>query len=411
MKRKLLVGLLTVLCMFVFAGCQKSGDAGADNGNSADASKGDGTTIQVLVPGYDGGYLKEQLDECIPKFEKENPDIKVEIVSVGWDELNSKVVQLYQANEAPDIMLLGSRSLKQFSELGVLEELDSYMTPEYVDGRIDNILATGKVDGKQYGIPMAFSSRALFYRSDLIETPPTNWDELLATAQKVHDEKDMYGFAIAGDPTTGTDELLNFIYQGGGRIVDDEGKYVIDSQENIDTFKYLAQFKDIIPDVVSTKRDDQAQMFVNGDLAMFISGSWEIPKLDEGDVEYKIAKLPMGKEDTVNLVTDSYVMSSLSKNKDAAWAFIEFMGQPDQQFLITDAYQWYPVTKAEEERDVYKEENIKPFMEVIPNGHAEPQVPNWDEFDKSIRIAVQKAITGQATPEDALKTAQEELSK
>lgn len=412
MKRKFLVGFMMVFCLFAMIGCQKSGNGDVnESANSTEAAKGEDVTLQLLVPGYDSGYLKDQLGECIEKYEKENPNVKIEIISVGWDELNSKVVQLYQANEAPDLMLLGSRSLRQFAELGVLEELDSYLTPEYLENRIENILDTADVNEKQYGIPMAFSSRALFYRSDLIENPPTTWDELLETAKKINSEKGMYGFAIPGDPTTGTDELLNFIYQGEGKIVDKDGNFTIDSPENIETLKYLAQFKDIVPDVVSTKRSDQAQMFLNGDLAMFISGSWEIPKLEEAGAKFNTAKLPAGKVESVNLVTDSYVMSSLSENKQAAWDFIEFMGQPDQQFIITGAYGWYPVTKAEEGRDVYDDERLQPFMDIIPTGHPEPQVPNWDEFDKSIRIAVQKAVTGQATPEEALKTSQEELSK
>ena len=56
------------------------------------------------------------------------------------------------------------------------------MTDEFIWGRVENVLETAKIDGTQYGIPLAFSSRALYYRKDLIDTPPTNWDELFATA-------------------------------------------------------------------------------------------------------------------------------------------------------------------------------------------------------------------------------------
>ena len=87
--------------------------------------------------------------------------------------------------------------------------------------------------------------------------------------------------------------------------------------------------------------------------------------------------------------------------------FIEFKGQPEQQ-IITDAYKWFPVIEAEKEGH-YQEDNMKPFMEIMPSGTAEPQVPNWDEFNKSFLIAVQ-ALTGEATPEEALNTAQEEVS-
>ena len=70
-------------------------------------------------------------------------------------------------------MLTGSRTLKQLASLGVAEDLSSYITDDFKSKRVESVLATGQVDGKQYGIPMAFSSRALYYRSDLIEMART----------------------------------------------------------------------------------------------------------------------------------------------------------------------------------------------------------------------------------------------
>lgn len=398
--------------MTLFVGCasDKTQDEETDTNKTEDTISEN--SLEILVPGYDSGFLKEQLDELTEKYVEENPEVEIKIISAGWEELNSKVVQLYQAKQSPDIMILGSRSLRQFSELGVAEDLESYMTDEFKETRLENVLETGAVNGTQYGIPMALSSRALFYRTDLIDTPPTNWDELLETAKKLNEE-DMYGFAIPTDLEAGTDEILNFIYQGGGKIIDENGKFTINSAENIETLTYLTELKDFIPDPVATARGDQAQMFINGDLAMFVSGAWEIEELENNkeDAPYGIAKLPTGKQEGVSLVTDSYVMSSISDNKEEAWKFIEFMGQAEQQKIVSDAYQWFPVIEAENEVARYQEDNMKPFMEIMPAGTAEPQVPNWDEFNKSFLIAVQKALTGEATPEEALNTAQEEVTK
>lgn len=413
MKKFLLLITVLVMSMTLFVGCSSNDtqNEGTDT-NETEVSTNE-SSLEILVPGYDSGYLTEQLDELTAKYVEENPGVEIKIISAGWEELNSKVVQLYQAKQSPDIMLLGSRSLRQFSELGVAEDLGPYMTDEFKADRIENVLETGAVNGTQYGIPMALSSRALFYRTDLIETPPTNWDELLATAKKVNEEKNIYGFAIPTDLASGTDEILSFIYQGGGAATDENGEFTINSSENIETLTYLTELKDFIPDPVATARGDQVQMFINGDLAMFVSGAWEIAELEKNKeaAPYGIAKLPTGKQEGVSLVTDSYVMSSISENKEEAWRFIEFMGQPEQQKIITDAYKWFPVIEAENEVARYQEDNMKPFMEIMPSGTAEPQVPNWDEFNKSFLIAVQKALTGEATPEEALNTAQEEVSK
>lgn len=405
-KKLLSVCLAGVLAAsFALTGCtDKKEKAGTD----------DNVTLKMLVPGYDGGYLKKELDNGIKAFEEKNPNIKVQIVSVGWEDLNSKIIQLFQAKESPDIMLTGSRTLKQLVDMGAAENLSPFMKDDFKSKRVENVLKTAQIDGKQYGIPMAFSSRALYYRTDLIQNPPKNWDELLQTAKEVHaKDPKVYGFAIPTDLESGTDEILNFIYQNGGRIVDKDGKYTLNSKENVEALTYLKKFSDegLIPDPVSMKRNDQATLFKNGNLAMFVSGPWEKEEMDKSEYKYGVAELPVGKFSAETLVTDSYVMSSQSKHKEAAWKFIEFMGQPEYQRPVSEAFGWFPVLKDEEKDERFNDEFMKPFAAKIKDGVPEPQVSNWDTFNKTFVTAVQKVLTGKATPQEALDQAQSELEK
>ncbi|MCH4170857.1 MAG: sugar ABC transporter substrate-binding protein [Lactobacillus sp.] len=403
---KVLVSMFIVGAVVALSGCaSKSGDAAKSSSQRQ--------TLQMLVPGYDAGYLKAPVNAAIKKYERTNPDVKIKVVSVGWDELNSKIVKLYQAGQSPDILMVGSRSLRQFAEAGVLEDLTPYMTKTYEQNRIQSVMATGQIDNKQYGIPLSLSSRALFYRSDLIDHAPANWDELLQTAKTVSEKNHMYGFAIPTDITSGTDELLNFIYQGDGQIVNQQGKFVLDSPQNIETLTYLKKFKGIIPDPVDTARGDQVKLFKNGDLAMFISGGWEKEELDKGakKTPYKVAELPAGKQKAVTLVTDSYTVSAKSKHKKAAFKFIQFLGQADQQRAISKAYNWLPVTKAEQKDARFQTPFMQPFVSILNDGISEPKVPNWDTFNKSFTIAVQKTLTGAQTPAESLKSAQQEVQK
>ncbi len=403
---------ISALCLSLLA----CGSKAADTKTEAAVHENTPAELSLLVPGYDTGYLKKELDQGIADFQAQNPDIKVKIISVGWDELNSKIVQLYQAQEAPDLMLAGTRSIRQFAELGALEDLSPYMSDDFKSKRVDSVLQTANINGKQYGIPMDFSSRALIYRSDLIEKAPTNWDELLSTAQAVKQaHPDMHGFAIPTDITSGADELLNFIYQNGGRMVDEQGKYTLNTPANVETLSYLKKFADakLIPDPVSTSRSGQIDLFKNGDLAMFITGPWDQKVLDENKdkAPYGVAVLPAGKQEAETLVTDSYVMSSLSKYKEAAWKFIEFMGQEQYQRPISEAFNWFPILNAEKNDPRFQTEFMKPFAALIDKGVAEPNTPNWDAFNKSFVTAAQKALSGQASPQEALDAAQAELTK
>lgn len=409
------IGLLTMLALLigVVVACSPKDtekDKTEDKGNEGEQ------ILQIFIPGYEDEIWKGLYDKGINDFEAENQGVKVEVIPAGWDEANSKIIGLIQANEAPDVMITGSRSLRQFAELGAIEPLDQFMTEDFIGGRVKTVLDTANIDKVQYGIPLGFSSRALYYRTDLIETPPTNWDELYEIAAKVKKENpEIYGFAIPTDITSGTDELMNFIYQNGGTATDEQGNIKLLSPENIETLEFLKKFNDnkIIPDPVSTSRADQAPMFQNGDLAMFISGPWEKATLDENKEEapYGVALLPEGTRMAETLVTDSYSISSQSKNKELAWKLIEHMGKFEYQNNYDETIGFFPILKEEEKEERYNDEFLKPFGEMIQYGIPEPHVPAWDTFNSEFINAVQRVMTGAATAEDALKDAEEELTQ
>ena len=402
----ILVFMLTLSMSILMIGCSN------DKSNQATEDK---EILKIFIPGYDDEVWKNLYDASINDFEKDNPNVDVQVMPAGWDEANSKLVSLIQAKDAPDIIITGSRSLRQFAEMGAIEKLDRYMTDSFKEGRVENVLNTANINGSQYGIPLAFSSRALYYRTDLIETPPTTWDELLATAEEVTKENPgIYGFAIPTDITSGTDELFNFIYQNGGSATDEDGNIKLVTTENIETLEFLKEFNDkkIIADPVATSRSDQAKMFQNGTLAMFISGPWDKSTLDSSaeTAPYAVALLPAGTKMAETLVTDSFSISSQSENKELAWKLIEYMGQFKYQNAYDEAIGFFPILKEEENEERYNTEFLKPFKDMIQYGVSEPQVPVWDTFNSEFIKAVQKVMTGNATAEEALSDAEKELT-
>lgn len=402
-----LVFMLTLSLSITMIGC---------SGEKTKKDNNEKQILKIFIPGYEDEMWKKLYDASINDFKKENSNVDVEVIPAGWDEANTKLVSLIQANDAPDVIITGSRSLRQFAEMGAIEKLDTYMSDSFKSGRVENVLKTANINGNQYGIPLAFSSRALYYRTDLIKTVPKTWVDLIATAEEVTKANPgVYGFAIPTDITSGTDELFNFIYQNGGSATDKDGNIKLVTTENIETLEFLKEFNDkkIIPDPVATSRSDQAKMFQNGTLAMFISGPWDKSTLDSSanTAPYAVALLPAGKQMAETLVTDSFSISSQSKNKELAWRLIEYMGQFKYQNSYDEAIGFFPILKEEEQEERYKSEFLNPFKEMIQYGVAEPQVPVWDTFNSEFVKAVQKVMTGNATAEEALKIAEKELTE
>ncbi|MDO5708278.1 MAG: sugar ABC transporter substrate-binding protein [Andreesenia angusta] len=376
-------------------------------------------SIKMYITGYESDTFKPLYDKGIEKFEEENPDIDIDVIPAGWDEATSKLLSLIQANETPDVIISGTRELRQLSELGALEPLDEYMTDEFKSKRVENVLDTAKIDGKQYGIPLAFSSKALYYRTDLVPEPPKTWDELEATAKKVVEENpDVKGFAIGTD-IDAVPDLLNFFYQNEGRITDEEGNVKLNTEANIETMDFLKKLNDegLMPNPVDTKRTNISDLFANKKLAMFVSGPWEKDKIGneandpDAEIPYNVTTLPKGKVMAETLVTDSYAISALSEDKETAWKLIETMGDFEVQNNYNEAMGFFPILKEEEKEDRYESDFLKPFAEMIQYGVPEPHMPISADFQKGIMDAVKKVMMGEASSKEALDKLQEDLSK
>lgn len=416
-KRLNLIGLILMFSITLVA-CSNSNDK-----DDLDVSKEievetetNVNEISIFIPGYEDEKIKPLYDASIEDFRLENTDVKVKIVPSGLDYANTSLVSLIQQGKTPDIIITNSRYLRQLAELGAVAKLDTFMTEEFKEKRIEDVFKIANINGAQYGVPFSLSSKALYYRSDLIETPPTNWDELLETAKKVKSENpDMYGFSITTDIAEGTSGIYNFIYQNGGSATDLEGNIKLNTKENIDTLNYLKEFQKagVISDPIGTSRASQDEMFKNGNLAMFISGPWEENKLNETieKVPYEVALLPKGKNMGVTLVTDSFSISQTSKNKELAWELIEFMGQFKYQNAYDKTMNLFPVLKEEQSQIRYSEGFLKPFGEMINYGIGEPKMPVWDTFNKEFLEAVQEVLTDKASAEDALESAEKVLTK
>ena len=376
-------------------------------------------TLKLFIPGYTDPTFGGEYDATLEAFAKANPDIKIEVIGEGWGKFQ-KMMSMIQADEAPDIMIMGSRRLNQMSNLETIIQLDDYLTEERRSEYIDSVLNTGKVNGKQFGLPVGFSSRALYYRKDLIKDAPKTWGELIEVSKKV--EKENPGIKGFGVPAAMTDstiaQLYNFIYQNKGKAMDENGNILINTPEIVEAVQYYTDLYtkyNVILNPVELKRSNLSGLFKNGQIAMFISGPWEknVMQLeaDNDKTPYGVALLPKGVQHGQTLVTDSITISSQTKNKEAAWKFVEFFTSPKYQNSFDKTVGFFPIFKEESNAERYNQKFLKPFVEMIQYGQPEPNPLVWEEFNEILVKAVQKIILGEATTKEALDKAQEQLDR
>ncbi|MFI6965662.1 sugar ABC transporter substrate-binding protein [Streptomyces sp. NPDC050149] len=400
------IGIAVVLALGLTA-------CGSSGGEDVAADKKQ--TLTVWAMGAEG----EKLADVAKVYEKANPNITVKVTPVGWDVAHQKLVSAAAAGTMPDVAQMGGSYMGEFSELGVLEPVDTktFQKKDFFPAGWKQ----GEVDGQAYGVPWYVDTRVLYYRTDLAEKAgitkaPTDWKELqaLATAyQKKADTK--WGLSIQPSNLDTVQNFYPFLYSAGGEIVNDKGEAVIDSPEAVKALKeYGSYFAKGLSNKSQPPGYDVVKDFGNGRVPMFFGGPWHVTLLNEGQPQIKgkwaVAAVPADKSSTSMAGGSSLVISKDSEHKAAATQFIKYLtdtkGQAD----------WYERTKdlpantaAWTSGDLADDAALQIFKKQMDTAKSSPSLPNLSEITDKVDQAIAKVTQGKASAEDALKTAQSEI--
>jgi len=208
MKRKKILSLFLAVCIIIttaLTGCgESSNDTASPNNETAKEDDTIESTDKTLTlmhyfdpndtqDPYSVGFMK-----LIEGFTAET-GIKVNLETVPWNEIESKLVMTNQSgNPTCDISWVSSQKLASLVNAGALLPLDDYYkdldTSDFIDQAID--AATFPGDGKKYLVEASVHSRGLWYNTDLIQTPPADWNELIDAAVSANaQDNNIYGFA------------------------------------------------------------------------------------------------------------------------------------------------------------------------------------------------------------------------
>jgi multiple sugar transport system substrate-binding protein len=374
-------------------------------------------TVRVTIAEYSKG-TGPYFEEAAKAFEAANPDTKIQIEVVPWDELQQKLTTDISAGANADLSIIGTRWLLDFVSQGIVTPLDSYVTPEFKGRFIETFLSPSVMDGKVYGLPIAASARAMYYNKDVfskagISEAPKTWDEMKAAAEKIKASGGgVFPFGMQGKEIETDVYFYYSMWSYGGEIVKD-GKSGLDSQAAMDAAKLYKGFIDAgltQPGVTSYSREDVQNLFKQGKVATVITAPFlsnqikaEAPKLN-----YGVAPIPAGPGGDRGTygVTDSIVLFENSKVKDEAWKFLDFLFTTEQRIKFDKVEGFLPVNK-EEAADPYFAENadLKVFASLLPNARFAPVITGWEEIANTTSNALQKIYLGEGEIEPTLKDA------
>lgn len=414
----------------------------------------------LLIVMFNEHNYSKAVIEKIPEFE-ELTGIKVKYSSTPesnyFDKLNTS---LSSRSGTPDVYMTGAYQVWEYAPAGYMEPLENYINdpaktaPDYnfddfipavVDGLKWDLVPGHKVgEGSQWALPMGWELNNLAYNKAVFEekgmTVPTTTDELLETAKalKEFNGSGSYGIAVRGTREWATIHpgyMSLFSTWGGQDFAIEDGKLVckLDSEEAIAMTDYWVN---MIKEAGAPQWTNYTWYEASADLgagkaAMLFDATsagyfqnFEGASQESGNIAWSTIPLPEGKtadDMKANIWIWSLAMNADSKNKDAAWYFIQYFTSPEYM-LYSGTEGASPDTPRTSvmESDEYRaivgsaDNYLESIAELTENASIQftPQ-PYFFECTTKWAETLQDLVTSDkySSTEEAMKTLKGELDK
>ncbi|TDT32172.1 carbohydrate ABC transporter substrate-binding protein (CUT1 family) [Streptomyces sp. BK208] len=388
----------------VLGGCGLTGDSGevtlelvaADYGDSKDNSS------------------QKYWDELVKSYEAKNPDVHVDVTVYSWSDVDREVRELVEAGKAPAMAQIGAYS--DYADQDLLYRADDVLSIPVQADFVSQLAGAGQVNGVQYGMPFAASTRVLFYNKTLFAeagvTPPTSWDDLAEAAEALKEKGVKYPYALPLGAEEAQAETMQWMLSGGGGYTDDVGTYSVDSPQNVTTFTWLRDelvAKGLTGPVAPGKLDraDAFAAFANGDVGM-LNGHPSLMKTASGKgVKYGMVTTPGVDGESENTLGVTDWMTAFKKNghQKEIGEFLDFVYSEENVVDFSREYDLLPVTTSASRTmsGAAEDEKLKPFLDELLLSELYPVgKTSWASVSADVKKRIGQAVAPGGSPKDVL---------
>ncbi|BCB02513.1 extracellular solute-binding protein [Bacillus sp. KH172YL63] len=284
MRKKKAVTTFFAICssLILVTGC-----SGSDE--KASGSKGE-KTIEFMHLWPEGSSKKHNtiVSEIINDFEKEHPDVKVDLEVLSNEQYKDKLKVLSTSNELPDVgMTWAAGFMEPYVKGKKFASLDDLVEGDLKDRFVAGTAEAYAVDGSTYGLPLELNIATVFYNKEIfnkygLEAPKTY--EELQQVVKTLNENDVAPIALGNkDRWTGS---LWYMYLadriGGANTLPDaihrkgsfEDPALVSAAEKV---QELVDEKAFVKGFNGLSDEEAKSMFMNEQAAMYLIATWDLP--------------------------------------------------------------------------------------------------------------------------------------
>ncbi len=347
---------------------------------------------------YRGG--EAQAIEASAKLFTEQTGIQVELLSVPYDALSSKLTSAIPHDAGPDVFIFAHERLRQFHRLKIVAPTTARLSP---DTYIPSTVAALDVDGERYGYPLSLKTLALFVNTELVARAPTTTDELVAILTRTSDaSSNRFGVAYAAG-----DFYLHapFVFGFGAKLFDENGRAQFDTPAMAGSLAFVKSLQDrhFMPQEVSAAL--VKSLFNDRQAAMAISGPWFASEVDPA-VPYRIVPLPTVSETGLPLRpflgVEAAMVSARSTQPEQAHALAAFLSVGEATTLRVTLGRQIPAEVAAYDRPEVKADTlISAFKDIAERATPTPNTLEMARVWEPMKLALRGVLQGEVLPEQA----------
>lgn len=363
---------------------------------------------------YDGAN-GEAMEKQIAAYAEAQPSVTIQRTYIPFADLKQKLLQGAAAGDLPNIVVIDNPDHQAFASLGILEDITDRVG-EWGEGGsyFEGPWTSSMFEDRNYGIPDNSNCLVMWGNDDLMAAAgvqfPTTWDELTAAAEALTGN-DVYGLAMSGIKSEeGTSHFLPFLWQSGADIptIDSEG-----GRRALQLWTDYVANGHMSKAMLNWKQSDVLGQFQNGRAALMVNGPWQIPviRAEAPDLKWSVALLPTDQQAATNLGGENTAIIAGGSNIDAAWEFLTWRQMPEQlKPYLLDAGKLPTRTDLAEDEAWTGDPVVNVFVEQLSTAKPRAYGDKYPDISAAIQNAIQAAVSGETSVEDALSAAQSTIT-
>lgn len=398
LKRGAKIASAVTLSAIVLAAC-----GGSDTKEDADAN---GTaTINFYSNPDNSGATQQAVDKC-NSSSNGSYTINYQLLPNDSDGQRQQLTQRLSAQDTSiDLMAMDVNWTAEFAEAGWVQEWSGDQKSDVENGTLKGALASATYDDKLYGAPFNTNTQLLWYRKDLVQTPPATWDEMITQAEQLNSQNKPHYVEVQGAKYEGLVVWYNsLVNSAGGTLLNKDGDKANTgdaTKQAAEVMKRLATSPAANPSLANTQEDQARLAFESGNSAFQVNypfvwaSGQKNPAVAQNMGYAPYPSVKAGEPAKVTIGGINLGVSKFSRNPNKAMEAAKCLRSAENQKVLATVGGLPPTLNA-----LYDDAEVRanyPFADIvrtqIDNASVRPQTPQYS----SVSLAVQNALSPPAS--------------